>query len=235
MGSDKLPSAAFNVDHAARYDEQWIKLSAMKDALHLFTRVVLADLSKDAHILCVGVGTGAELFDLAEHNPQWRFTVVDPAAPMLEICQRKAKEQGIEKRCTFHEGFLSTLPHTDKFDAATCILVSHFLTVVEERRALFTEIGSRLHPNGLLVNADIAGDTALADFKNLLSVWLKMMIYAGFSAENVEKMREKIGVEVAVLPPNEIKGIIEESGFCEPTLFFQSILVHAWYSRFGAG
>jgi len=95
MKSDISPSIIFDKNHAEKYDDQWSKLAAMKDALHLFTRVILANLPNDAHILCVGVGTGAELFDLAKHNPQWKFTAVDPAAPMLELCRRKAEEQGI--------------------------------------------------------------------------------------------------------------------------------------------
>jgi tRNA (cmo5U34)-methyltransferase len=81
------------------------------------------------------------MFDLARHYPGWRFTAVDPSAPMLEICSRKAQEQGIAPRCFFHADYLSSLSTPDRFDAATCFLVSHFLTDRDERQALFTESG----------------------------------------------------------------------------------------------
>lgn len=233
MNSNKKPSALFDEDHAKRYDGQWVKLAAMKDALHLFTRVILSDLPDDAHILCVGVGTGDELFDLAEHNPNWKFTAIDPSAPMLERCMHRAQEIGIDKRCNFHVGYLDTLEHSGKFDAATCFLVAHFLTDLVQRQALITQIGSWLRPNGILINAELSGDTKSPKFTNLASVWLQMLNYAELPTKNIEKMLASWENEVAILPPHEIESLISKSGFDEPTLFFQSLLVHAWYSRLG--
>lgn len=42
---------------------------------------------------------------------------------------------------------------------------------------------------------------------------------------------EKLGHDVAVLPKHEIESLIEQGGFDKPTLFFQSLLIHAWFSR----
>jgi tRNA (cmo5U34)-methyltransferase len=50
-------------------------------------------------------------------------------------------------------------------------------------------------------------------------------------SEKLEKFRTSYGRDVAVLPTNEIASIIEWSGFDTPVLFFQTLLIHAWYSN----
>ena len=231
MKPDEDAATSFGKDRAASYDDQWVKLAAMKEALHLFTRVVFAGLPEEAQILCVGAGTGAELLDLARHRPRWHFTAVEPAGAMLEVCRAKAEEAGIAPRCRFHEGYLDSLPPSDPFDAATCFLVSHFLTDKAERQGLFAEIAARLRPEGLLVSADISADMDSPAFARLLPLWLGMMRYAGFPEDQVETMRSALGQGVAVLPANEVAALIEAGGFADPVLIFQSLLVHAWSAR----
>jgi len=203
----------------------------MRDALHLLIRVILSELPTDAHILCVGVGTGSELIYLAQNFPQWRFTAVEPAAAMLDICRQRTQECGIASRCTFHEGYLDSLPASDSFNAATCLLVSHFFMQPEERRRFFREIAARLRPDGYLVSSDLASDMSASAFKSLFEVWLRTLKYSDLPAEEVEKFRASCGRDVAVLPPQEVESIIASSGFDTPVLFFQSLLIHAWYSK----
>ena len=138
----------FDQEFASSYDRRFAKLAPMHNALHLLIRMVLSELPNDARVLCVGVGTGSELIDLAQTFPQWKFTAVEPAAPMLDICRQKAEEYGIASRCTFHEGYLDSLPASDPFHAATCLLVSHFFIQQEERRNFFRQIAARLLPDG---------------------------------------------------------------------------------------
>ena len=82
-------SAVFDQKYASSHDQAGAKLAPMRDALHLFIRMVLSELPGDARVLCVGAGTGFELFALAEAFPHWRFTAVDPAAAMPSICRQR--------------------------------------------------------------------------------------------------------------------------------------------------
>lgn len=224
-------SVIFNQERASSYDKQRDKLAPMRDALHFLIRMVLSELSVKARVLCVGIGTGSELLYLAKTFPRWRFTAVDPAAPMLDICRRRAEECGVASRCNFHEGYLDSLPESDPFDAATCLLVSQFIMRKEKRRRFFCEIAARLSPQGYLVSSDVASDISASTYKSLFDVWLRTLKYSEIPAEEVEKVRTSFDQDVAVLHPREVESLIASSGFDTPVLFFQTLLVHAWYSK----
>jgi len=225
------PSVAFGPEHAAAYDQRYAKLSPMRDALHLLISAVLADLPAEARILCVGAGTGAELIYLAEKFPLWRFAVVEPSAPMLEVCRRKAEACHITSRCVFHEGYLESLPPSVAFDAATALLVSQFILNPEARASFFRAIAARLRPGGYLVSADLASDLTSATYQNLLEIWLRLMRETGSSSEQLEKLRVAYGRDVAVLPVEQVSSIIASAGFETPVLFLQTCLIHAWYAQ----
>src|SRR5690625_2978917 len=88
---------------AADYDNQSEKVAPIYDALHFLLEAVFADLPREAILLCVGVGTGAELVHLAQVFPRWQFTAVDPSGAMIKECRAKAEEMGFADRCHFHE------------------------------------------------------------------------------------------------------------------------------------
>jgi tRNA (cmo5U34)-methyltransferase len=203
----------------------------MRDALHLLISAIFANLPTEARILCVGAGTGHELIYLARKFPGWRFAAVEPSAPMLEICRRKAEECGIAARCVFHEGYLDSLPPSAPFDAATSLLVSQFILESEARAAFFRAIAGRLRPGGYLASADLASDTTSATYQNLLEVWLRLMRETGSPPEQLEALRVTYGRDVALLPLEQVSSIIASGGFGTPVLFLQTCLIHAWYAQ----
>ena len=215
---------------AATYDQQWARLAPVREALNLLTASVLSDLPDNARILCVGAGTGAEILYLAQRFPKWHFTAVDPSAPMLSVCRRRAEEAGIAARCEFYCGYLDSLPATESFDAATSILVSQFIVEKKARVDFFHAIAERLRPGGQLVSADLASDINSDAYQSLLEVWLRMMTAAEVTEEMRERMRTTYGRDVAVLPPKDVASIITMGGFKDPVLFHQAGLIHAWYS-----
>lgn len=218
----------FDQESASKYDNQRAKLAPLKDALHLCIRMKLSKLPINARVLCVGVGTGSELIYLAQEFPQWHFTVVEPAPAMLKICCEKAQECGIASRCTFHEGYLDSLPDSELFDAATSILVSHFLGDAENRCKYFTELAARLRPGACLINADLASDMSTSDHKSILDVWVNMHEFAEMPV-NTDLFSHS-----TLLSTKQIESIIKSSGFDSSILFFQTLFIHAWFSELSA-
>ena len=225
------PTKLFNQTAASSHDAKWAKLAPTRDALHLLVRAALAPLPADARILCVGVGTGPELLDLAQAFPGWQFTAVEPAGAMLVLCRKRAENAGIAARCVFHEGYLESLPETTPFDAATCFVVSQFLTDKEARRDLFKQIARRLGPQGVLVSSDISYDTSAPSYQTLYAVWRQMLVSADFSPSEADAMMLSWGQTIAILPPSELAELIASAGFDTPVQIFQSLLIHAWQAR----
>lgn len=218
----------FDEDRAATYDQRAARLAPLRDTLHLLTRLQLSGLRADARILCVGVGTGLELIYLAREFPNWQFVAVEPAAAMLNVCRQKAEASGVASRCTWHEGYLDSLPASEPFDAATCFLVSHFFMQSDARRDFFSQIAARLRPGGCLVSADLASDMSSAAYQSLRQTWTAMLKYAEYPAEDIDTFLESHGRDAAVLPPHEVAAIIESGGFNAPVKFMQTLFIHAW-------
>ena len=228
MNSEQLTSIFDR--QAPTYDQQWAKLAAFRDGLHLLLGSIFHGLPSTARVLCVGAGTGAEIVHLAAHFPGWTFTAVDPSVGMLNACRQRIADQGHAGRCTFHEGFLDSLPEVEPFDAATCLLVSQFILDPRARSDFFRSIAGRLRPGGILASSDLAADTRSAAYQSLLEVWLRTMAVADVPPDGLQRMREAYARDVAILPALEIEAVIASGGFERPVQFFQAGLIHAWYA-----
>lgn len=215
---------------AESYDQQWSKLAPIRDGLNLLVGAVFSDLPADARVLCVGAGTGSEIIHLAQRFPAHRFTAVEPSAPMLEVCRRRAEEHGIASRCVFHNGYLDSLAPSAPFDAATSLLVSQFILEPEVRSDFFRAIAGRLRPGGYLASADLASDMDSTAYQSLLDVWVRMMSAGDVPPDMVERFRTMYGRDVAILPPGRVSAIMASGGFDAPVQCFQAGLIHAWYA-----
>ena len=218
---------------AAGYDAQWARMAPIRESLLFLLETVFADLPEDARLLCVGAGTGAELAHLARRFPRWRFLALDPSPRMIDACRARAERDGFADRCEFHVGLVGTLPEDAAFDGATCLLVSQFLLDPTARTAFFAEIAKRLRSGGVLAWADLAWDTAAADYPAMLRLWMRTMSGAGLDAEAIERMRAAYARDVAVLPPDEVAALVAAAGFEAPLRFHQAGMIHGWCARRG--
>lgn len=216
---------------ATGYDGKMERMAPIYDALYFLLATVLAGLPQEARILCIGVGTGAELIHLAEAFPGWRFTAVEPSGAMLDVCRKRVGEAGLSSRCVFHGGYLESLSAEEMHDAATSLLVSQFILDENARSDFFRQVSDRLVPGGILVNADLSADVDSDDYDSLLAVWQRVMATSEVSAEALARMKSGYAKDVAILPPVDVASIIERGGFDRPVEFFQAALIHAWFAR----
>ncbi|MBX3010194.1 MAG: class I SAM-dependent methyltransferase [Caldilineaceae bacterium] len=216
---------------AASYDQQWLRLAPINQGLYFLLEAIFAELPADARLLCVGVGTGNELLHLARRFPGWHFTAVEPSDGMLAVCRQRAEAAGIRARCTFHEGYLDTLPTEVRHDGATCFLVSQFMVDQAARTAFFQQIADRLKPHGLLASADLAAEVETDSYDALLRLWQRVMSPTDLSSEGLRRMQAAYARDVAVLPPATVATIIQAGGFTAPVPFFQAGLIHAWFAQ----
>lgn len=216
---------------AATYDQQWARMAALRDAMHLLMASVFGELPREARMLCVGAGTGAEIHFLASRFPAWNFVAVEPSAGMVSAAMRRAEQHGYADRCVFHTGYLDTLPGCAPFDCATSLLVSQFLLDPAERVGFFGAIAARLRPGGVLVAADLASGGDTRAHASLLKVWMATMAAAELTPQRLQLMREAYDRDVSIVPPRDVAAIITSAGFDEPVQFFQAGLIHAWYAE----
>lgn len=216
---------------AAGYDTFWVRMAPVRDCLYFILDSAFAGLPVDARILCIGVGTGAELAHLARKNPEWRFTVVEPSGSMLDLCRQRAEKAGFASRCHFHGGYLDSLVGGEAHDAATCFLVSHFILDEQERAGFFGAISLRLKPGGILASSDLCSDVESPEYQVLLPVWARMMGASDNTDEAIGRMTATYARDVGVLAPDRVTSIIEAGGFESSVQVFQAGMIHAWVSR----
>lgn len=220
---------------APGYDQQWSRLAAFREGMQILIGAAFRELPADARVLCVGAGTGAEIESMAARFPQWTFAAVEPSPGMLAECRRRMDARGLAGRCSFHEGYVETLPPSPPFDAATALLVSQFILQRPARVAFFDAIARRLRPGALLASADLSADTAAPGYEGLLELWMRTLAVADPAPDRLRQMREAYERDVAVLAPAEMEALIRDGGFEEPTAFFQAGLMRAWTARRSAG
>ena len=216
---------------AAGYDAQWQRLAPIREALYLVVEAAFAELPDDARILCVGAGTGAEIAWMAGRFPGWTFTAVEPSGAMLDLCRLRAEEEAFIGRCSFHEGYLDSLPPGADYHAATCFLVSQFILDREDRSSFFRSIADRLLPGGILASADLSSGTDPNSFDELIRIWMTIMMGARVPEERLEQAREAYSKDVAVLPPETVGAIINAGGFEVPVQVLRVGLMCGWVAR----
>lgn len=220
-------SLVFDEARAEAYDNQFAAMQPIKDAVHLLVQAHFADLPADARVLMAGAGTGAEARYLAARFPGWRFTLIDPSAAMLAVARRHAEAEGFAGRCNFVADYVSAAP-LEAHDAATSLLVSHFLTEAAARQAFFADIAARLKPGGLLFNLDLCAERSAPGFEGALDLWLNLLRLGGVPEENRKGWTQAYGRDFGVHGPSELEALIGAAGFTPPAPVFQAAMRRGW-------
>ncbi len=223
-------SRFFNRTMAESYDEKNSKLSPISDNMHFLVRLVLADLPPQARILCVGVGTGAEILSLAHAKEGWSFVGVDPSAEMLEVCRRRLEQANVLDRCELVHGHVDRAPRVADFDAVLSILVAHFVPR-SDRSGFYREIHDRLKPGGYFISTEICFDLGSAEFPEMLKNWERVQALMGATPDSLQTLPDMLRDTLSVLSPDETKDRLKTAGFALPVPFFQAFLVRGFFAK----
>lgn len=222
----------FTKELSLAYDERNSKLAAISENMHFLIRLVLKELPAQAKVLCVGVGTGAEILSLAKAFPQWSFVGLDPSASMLEVCAERLKAAGVAERCRLVHGYIHETPESEKFDGVLSVLVGHFVKS-DERLSFYKDMVQRLKPSGYLVNTEISYDLNAPEFSQMLNNWKEVQTLMGATAESLATLPHTLREVLTVLPPAETEKLLRQAGLPVPVKFFQAFMISGWYGQLG--
>lgn len=200
-----------------RYAEGALRNVPGYHAMQRMTAVLLAErVPEDARVLVLGAGGGLELKAFSEAHPNWAFDGVDPSAEMLKLAQLTLGP--LVSHTTLHQGYISDAP-IGPFDAATCLLTLHFLTL-DERRRTVAELHRRLKPGAPFVAAHFC-----IPQDDERTVWLsRFAAYAGMDLDQAAA----IDARLTILSPEQDEAILREAGFSNVTMFYASFTFRGW-------
>lgn len=228
MTNETPPKDFFTAEIAQAYDANNSKLSPIADNMHFLIRLALQGLPAQSKILCVGVGTGAEVLPLAKAFPQWTFVGVEPSKSMLQVCGGRMSSAGVLDRCQFIHGYVQDVPQGESFDAALAILVGHFVRR-DDRLTFYKNMVGRLKKGGVLIDTEISYDLSSPQFSTTLKHWEQVQAIMGATPESLAKLPQTLGDILSVLPNEEVEELLRQSGVPMPVRFFQSFMISGWY------
>lgn len=228
-----LPHAAiFNEERASNYD-QGIRFAGIGyDVMHDLTAALLgATLPEHAHLLIIGAGTGEEIIRLAPAHPGWCYTAVDPSPAMLAIARQRIAAANLEARVELITGTVDALPAEPVHDAATILLVMHFLGDDGDKLALLREVATRLRPGAPVVLSDMYGATETPEHARFLDAWRHRQLGNGMAPADVDAMFQHIASDLRLVSGERLEALMTEAGFASPLLFFKALLFGGWIAR----
>lgn len=225
----QLESSPFaNSSAIASYVENTArKVPGLAD-LHRMTMLLLAEQAPDAaHILIVGAGGGMETKALAEAQPSWHFTGVDPAPAMLELARRTIAP--VDARVALLEGTIEQAP-AGPFDGATCLLTLHHIAHDERLRTL-REIRKRLKPGAKLVIAQHSAPGP--DPRRWMTRSVAFGDRDGPDWERAAATAKVMLERLPLLSPAQEEELLRDAGFSDVALFYAAFSFRGWEATAG--
>lgn len=217
-----------NPDAIARYAEGPPRFTPGLEALHRMSVILLAEhMPADGHLLVLGAGGGLELKAFAQAQPDWRFTGVDPARPMLDLA--RAAMGARADRATLIEGLIEDAPD-GPFDGATCLLTLHFLPR-EGRTQTLREMRQRMKPGAPLVVAHSSFPQDEPARSRWLDRYAAYAVASGADPEQVAQARTAVGASLALLTPEQDEACLRDAGFDAVELFYAAFTWRGWTAR----
>ena len=202
------------------------------EALHRMGAILLAEsVPTDGKLLLLGAGGGHELTRLASHEAGWRFCAVDPSEQMLSAARYRMDQQGHARRVEWVCGLIEDAP-SGPFDAATCLLVLHFVPDNGAKLDTLRSIRRRLKPGAPLILVDLCMDRSAPEFGRAVDLYGEYASLTGADPDDVEQTTGRIreGHLNSVSPERNVS-LFDEAGFVETELFYAGFSWRGWLMR----
>jgi tRNA (cmo5U34)-methyltransferase len=199
------------------------------EAMHTMVLACLrAYLPERAELLVVGAGTGMELIRLGKACPRWHLLGIDPSTKMLAIAEQKIAHHQLSNQVKLMQGYTQDLPTDTFYDAATSILVMHFIPDASSKLQFLSSIAQRLHPSAPFVLVDVFGDKGSQEVGQMMPI-----LHAYWDAVELSTLKQQqllAGFNQGVYPLSEtsILSLLEQAGFQKMMHFYTGLWAGGW-------
>ena len=201
------------------------------DALYRLSQAQFElSLPAHAHILIVGAGGGREIETLGESEKTFTLTGVDPSQDMLHIAKHYRSLGTASDRTSLLHGTVNDVNAPEGgFDAATSLLVMHFLPDndgPDGKLCYLRAIRERIKTGAPFMLADVSYDSD-AEFDAMQPMFLTHAELAGLDRNLVVEAPGMIKTMPTISSARTAE-LLLEAGFREPQLLFQTLWYRGW-------
>ena len=185
-------------------------------------------LPETASVLVIGAGTGTELVTLGCRNPHWQLTGVDPSNSMLAQARQKVAQYNLRDRVILVQGYTENLTTTSLYDAATSILVMHFLPDDGSKLRFLRSISERLKPSASFVLVDVHGEKDTLELNEMIDILAVCREEMGMPLE--KHLQTMAAFHQGVYPVSESRtlNLLQQAGFSKILRFYTGLWVGGW-------
>ena len=225
----------FGRESALDYDQGIRRRILGYDSLHEAAHSLLqSQVHESARILIAAVGTGQEAVLCAQAHPGWKIVGFDPSAEMLELGRKRIAHLGLGGRVQLHQATIDSVPASPPFNAATALLVMHFLPDDGSKLALLRGLAGRLEPGATFILADMTGEPGSPDFETLFAAWKVYWRRAHDPSVDDVAMEKEFAARrsrAGWIDEARHLELFAQAGFIAPVRIWSSLLFCAWAMR----
>ncbi|MDF9799839.1 tRNA (cmo5U34)-methyltransferase [Catalinimonas alkaloidigena] len=184
---------------------------------------------EERRLLIAGCGTGQEIAEIKQQVSGWKITGIDPSPQMIRLAQMKLAYWDNDPLLMLKTGVVSDLPTEQKYDAATLILVLHFIPDDEDGKLkLLRDIAARLHTGAPLIISDIY---ASDNFQQELKYFRQYMMNKDLESQMIDQGLQHVQEDTHRLSIHRLGELLQEAGFHAPRMFSKAFYYGAWVAE----
>lgn len=232
---DKPATHLFDQKRATYYEDRVRQVVPGYDALHDLSLLMFnREIGNAGHFLIAGCGSGSELSSLSRQSPDRTFNAFDPSSDMIDMARARVETENISNSIDFSTGTIDNILSNQKFDAATLMLVLHFIVDDESTKGkshLLRGISDRLKPGAPLIFAEALADRATPHFDSDMNLWRQHLLLKGMNPTDEAKGFKKIVSQMALINEDRLNELLKQSGFTPAQNFYRAHMIHGWITR----